>query len=180
MDSEPHSQQKLIEIPTTSGITLKQFSITDAPVIFNMIDEQRKRLTQPGVKAGSNYQTLQDVEQSILNPKNPNKLRFGIWNESGQYIGTINLTPDEDNPKRAVIGYYLGEQYQGKGYMNKAVKALVSWAFNEDSMKEIYGRVNKGNEEAERSENVLKRAGFVESGLDNNGEVVFQIQAPTK
>ncbi len=181
MDEKSRSEpQNPIEIPARyAGITLRQFSIGDAPAIFALIDQDRQRFVQPGVKAGETYKTLKDVEDSITNPKDPNRLRFGIWNNANEYIGTINLTPDKSNPQRAEIGYYLGRQYEGKGYMLKAVNTLVSWAFKNKKIEEIYGMVNKGNIESDRSVNVLRHAGFEETGVEWE-ERIFTLTKPQR
>lgn len=177
MTEKVQNLQNPIEIRISPELTLRQFTLADAPAIFALIDKNRARLTQPGVKAGEDYQTLEDVENSIRSPKNEHRLRFGIWKDD-VYVGTINITPDEDNPKRAEIGYYLGSEFEGKGYMLKAVRALVSWAFQSRGVEEVYASVHRGNEKAQESAIVLIRSGFIESGSDNE-ETIYSLQWPS-
>lgn len=72
-------------------------------------------------------------------------------------MGSINLTPDHANPNRGEIGYYLGKEFQGNGYMSRAVSALSSYAFDILGYKELYAKVAKGNT---ASEKVLAGAGY--------------------
>ena len=94
-----------------------------------MINRNRGHFSQFGDETADKYKTLRDVEESILNPKNPNRLRFGVWSSGGEFVGSINLTPDKDNGQRCEIGYYLGPEYIGKGYMLNSVLTLSTYGF---------------------------------------------------
>ena len=89
-------------------------------------------------------------------------MRFGIRNKEVTHIGTINLTPDEDNPKRGEVGYYLGEEFTGKGYTKEALVALVDHAFRDLGYEELYAKVKPAKV---ASKKVLLSDGFVESGM---------------
>lgn len=70
--------KKPIEILVRStGIRLKQFIQTDSKAIFDLINKNREHLSQFGDTTAEKYQNVESVEDSILNPKNPNRLRFG-------------------------------------------------------------------------------------------------------
>lgn len=44
-------------------------------------------------------------------------------------IGWAHVVDYKDDPQRATMGYWLGEAYQGRGYMREAAAALVPAAF---------------------------------------------------
>jgi len=155
--------QRRLEIISTDGtIILKQYALEDAKEAFALIDRNRKHLSQFDDKTADKYPTLESFEESIRNPKNVNRLRFGIWNTNGVLVGSINLTPDADNPKRGEIGYYLGGEFQHNGYMEKATRTLTYYAFNKLNYEELYAKVTIGNE---TSAKVLKKSGYIESGV---------------
>lgn len=156
--------RKPIEILIGStGIRLKQFTHSDSQAIFELIDRNREHLSQFGDTTAEKYKTVESVEESISNPKNPNRLRFGIW-DNGVLVGSVNLTPEEDDKTKGEIGYYLGAEFKGKGYMIKAVTTLTEFAFKNLGYKEIYGIVHLENF---ASQQVLKKSGF-----ENGGEVI--------
>jgi len=78
-------------------------------------------------------------------------------------VGSINITPDKDDSSSAEIGYYLGEEFEGNGYMTEAVKTLSAYAFEKLGCKKVYGKVVEGNDSSVK---VLKRCGFIETGRD--------------
>lgn len=172
MDRETQGIQNLIEIPSDSRlVTLRQFSLADAQHIFKLINKSREHLSQFGDETAAKYPTLRSVEDSITNPKNPKRLRFGVWSNKNVLVGSINLTPDENNPKRAEIGYYLGAKHMGKGYMTEAVITLTEWAFSYRGFKELYAKVHKDNA---ASAKVLLKSEFKETGRDKD-EIIFTL-----
>jgi len=165
MDQETRAKtQNLIEIPARdAGIILRQFSLADAPHLFALINRNRPHLSQFGDITAEKYKTLESVERSITNPLNYDRLRFGIWNNNGELVGSINLTPDENYSKRAEIGCYLGSEYTGKGYALNATLALCNWAFNNRKIDEVYAKVDTENP---NSPKVLLKAVFIETGIE--------------
>jgi len=153
---------KPIEIPAPHfGITLRQFTIDDAPHIFILINNNREHFEQFGDTTSEKYKTLTEVGESILHPKNEERLRFGIWNEKQEFVGSINLTPDEKNKQRGEIGYYLSPHHTGKGHMLNSLLTLTAHAFTKQGYEELYGKVHEDNI---ASQKVLMKAGFKETG----------------
>lgn len=164
--------RKTIEILVGStGIRLKQFTASDSQAIFQLIDRNRSHLSQFGDTTAEKYKTIESVEESISNPKNPERLRFGIW-DNGILVGSINLTPDNDDETKGEIGYYLGSEFTGKGYMIKTVTTLTEFAFKNLRYKEIYGKVHKDNI---GSQKVLLKSGFIEND-SVDGDLIFTLR----
>lgn len=157
-------------------VCLQQFTPADALEIFDLINTNRPHLSQHDDKTALKYPTVEAVLDSITNPSNPDKLRFAIRDEQSRLVGSINLTPDNEDPSRAEIGYYLGAQYTGQGNMTEAALLLTEYAFEELGYTMIFGKVHPDNI---KSAEVLKRAGYVETG--SKGEhVVFSIKKLSK
>ncbi|MBI2195818.1 MAG: GNAT family N-acetyltransferase [Candidatus Levybacteria bacterium] len=160
MTNEGSPVRHPIEIVSSDGeVVLRQFTPQDAEDIFSLIDNNRGHLSQFGDDTAEKYPTLESVRKSIEEPSNPNRLRFAIRNKAGVFVGSINITPEGDDPKTAEIGYYLGSEFQGKGYMGRAVESLTNYGFETLSYESIYGDVVGSNE---TSINVLLRAGYKE------------------
>jgi ribosomal-protein-serine acetyltransferase len=147
-----------------ASITLKQYVLSDSMPIFKLIDSCRSHLSQYGDNTAKKYPTLKSVQDSIRYPQNKSRLRLGIW-EGKTLVGAINLTPNEDSEGNSVaeIGYFIGERFQGNGYVNKALSRLIDYASCDLEIQMLYAKVHKDNQ---RSMNVLSRAGFQKAGIE--------------
>ena len=65
----------------------------------------------------------------------------------------------------AELGFWVAEEYQGKGYATEGSKALIKRAFNDLNIKQIYATFKKENI---ASKTVLKKLGFKYYGQLNN------------
>tara|TARA_Y100000310_G_scaffold345697_1_gene468458 strand:+ start:6404 stop:6937 length:534 start_codon:yes stop_codon:yes gene_type:complete len=72
---------------------------------------------------------------------------FGIESKiDGKLIGGIGLNHLDWDERTAHIGYYLGTEFQRKGFMSEAAGALIKYAFNELDLKELEAPIFVGNE----------------------------------
>jgi [ribosomal protein S5]-alanine N-acetyltransferase len=88
---------------------------------------------------------------------------FVVENEGGRITGGISM----GNIRRGVsqsaqIGYWMGEQHAGKGYMGAAIAMLLDHAFVAMRLNRIEAACIPRNE---RSIRVLEKAGFRREGL---------------
>jgi len=161
-----------IEIKPPKGrIILKQFSLSDAREIFELIDRNRDHLSQFGDETAKKYPTVNKVIESIQNPKNPKRLRFAIRNSEGVFMGSVNLTPDEDNSQRGEVGYYMGSEFQRRGIATEATRLLSDFAFGQLGYLTLYAKVQPDNI---ASQKVLTKAGFQETGI-KDGDKLFTL-----
>ena len=72
-------------------------------------------------------------------------------------MGEIAFTDVPDENREVEIGYGLNPEFEGEGYMTEAVQTLCEWAL---AQKEI-NHVISETENNPKSENILKRAGFL-------------------
>ncbi len=63
------------------------------------------------------------------------------------------------------LGYWLGEGYQGQGYMNESLQLVIDYAFNTLGLKRLNAACLPDNE---RSAKLLLKAGFDEEGFAKN------------
>ncbi|KAK7433657.1 hypothetical protein VKT23_020663 [Stygiomarasmius scandens] len=89
---------------------------------------------------------------------------FAIAVDEGKTcIGGIMLKPGSDTHERSMeVGYWIGEEFWGRGIATAVIHAFVRWAFQEHMRIERLGAVvTSGNEASQR---VLKKVGFVHEG----------------
>lgn len=78
--------------------------------------------------------------------------------------GFNSITP---SLKKALIGYWLGSQFQGKGIMTRVVKFLIQYGFDELGLEKIETAHALGNEPSQK---IIKAAGFIQEGTIKNAE----------
>jgi len=76
-------------------------------------------------------------------------------------IGTNTLFRLESNRHRAEIGFALGGEHWGKGYMQESLNALLGYAFSEMTLHRLEADVDPRNE---RSIKTLEQLGFQKEG----------------
>lgn len=96
----------------------------------------------------------------------------------GEAVGSIGLFPQSDiHSKNAEMGYWLSEEYWGKGIMPEAIKQIVEYGFKTFDITRIFARPFGTNKQSQR---VLEKAGFtleakLEQVLFKNGEYIDEI-----
>lgn len=85
-----------------------------------------------------------------------------VLRASGRVIGTCLLFRFEEASARAEVGYVLGQEYWGAGYMLEAIKALVAFAFEQMHLRRLEAELDPRNV---ASAKLLERLGFVKEGL---------------
>ena len=98
---------------------------------------------------------------SMTQGKDP-KTDFAILFEN-QFVGVIGFNIKDDvYSHSAEIGYWLGEEFWGKGITSAAVSAVVKLAFEIVEVKRLYTSVFEFNH---ASCKVLEKAGFIKEGV---------------
>jgi ribosomal-protein-alanine N-acetyltransferase len=92
---------------------------------------------------------------------NPNSKIFAI-SINDKPAGSIGLHLQADILKKnAEIGYWLGEEYWGKGIIKNAINQIVDYGFNNLDIVRIFARIYGTNIPSQK---VIERAGFVLEG----------------
>jgi RimJ/RimL family protein N-acetyltransferase len=82
---------------------------------------------------------------------------------NGQVAGAIGVTPKEDVYRKSIeIGYFLGEQFWGKGIATIAVDHLIHYIRDNFDVIRIYAEVFEHNDASMR---VLQKNGFHLEGV---------------
>ncbi|HEX4816144.1 MAG TPA: GNAT family protein [Nonomuraea sp.] len=82
--------------------------------------------------------------------------------ESGEFAGHLQLTQVVPALGQAMVGYSLVPAFRGRGFMTRAVRLLVDWAFARTSLRRVVAGTDATNAASQR---VLERAGFSREGV---------------
>ena len=90
-----------------------------------------------------------------------------FWIEiDGVAVGGIGVHPGEDVHRHtATVGYWLGEEFWGRGIMTEAVTAVTDLCFENFPLRRISAEVFANNPASAR---VLEKAGFTFEGCLKN------------
>jgi RimJ/RimL family protein N-acetyltransferase len=115
--------------------------------------------------------TVADAEKFVSGHQNQYRLTNFVIAVNGSLAGVIEFKPGEDvYSKRAQLGYWLGEDFWGRGIMTEAIKLITGYTFEHFDLVRIQATVNSNNLASMR---VLEKAGFVKEGILKNGIVKY-------
>lgn len=91
---------------------------------------------------------------------------------SGTILGSIGLEPDRrrEDVASKEMGYSLGREFWGKGYMTEAAKAVIDYAFREEPL--VVLAICTGPEN-KRSQRVIEKCGFQYEGTQRRGYHIY-------
>lgn len=90
---------------------------------------------------------------------------WGIFDDSGEFIGGCLLRPFHGDPTLFEIGYSIERRYWGQGLATEMVEALVAYGFTTPDISAIVAITELPNIASQR---VLEKAGFI------RGENIFE------
>jgi ribosomal-protein-serine acetyltransferase len=140
--------------------------------LFALIDGNRPHLRQwlPWVDL---TRTVEDsrafVELTLRQFSQSNGFHAGIWYQ-GELAGVIGHHRIDWSNGATILGYWLGERYQGKGLMTRSVQAFLRHAFEEIKLNRLEIRCAVGNE---RSRAIPERLGFNKEGVLHDAEWLY-------
>lgn len=161
-----------MRIKIDSELVLKKFEPADANELFSLLDANRKALRQwlpfvDGTK--SSEDSLEFIRSTQKSYDSHQSLQCGVWYQ-GRLAGAIGHHRIFWLNKWTSIGYWLGEEFYGKGTMTKAVKGLLKHSFEDLQLNcvEIAAAV-----ENKKSRAIPERLGFKEEGVLRQREWLY-------
>ncbi|MFK7808566.1 MAG: GNAT family N-acetyltransferase [Saprospiraceae bacterium] len=99
---------------------------------------------------------------------------FGIITQEGELTGVIGLVLQNDVYRlTAEIGYWLGEDYWGKGIATKAIELITKYGFEELQLERIHTGVFEFNTASMKAleKNGYKKEGIFRNNVIKNGKI---------
>ncbi|GGA70055.1 GNAT family N-acetyltransferase [Ornithinibacillus halotolerans] len=153
-------------------ITLKLLNESDAEEMFQLIDNCREYLREwlgwiDGTK--NVYDSKQFIKGCIRLYEERQGLTLGIFFH-GKLAGVIGFNSFDWTNRIGVIGYWLGNQFQGEGIMTRAVIAVIDYGFQQLGLNRIEIRAAYENY---KSRAIPERLGFMQEGQIRQGEWLY-------
>lgn len=143
----------------TERLLLRRLTNNDVEEVFALRSnpEIMKYIPRPLLKTKD--EALAHIAMMEEKIENNIGINWGITIEgSDKIIGIIGLYQIQPENHRAEIGYMSLPEYNGKGYISEAIKAVIEYGFEEMSLHSIEAVIDPDNI---ASEKVLQKNGFV-------------------
>ena len=146
--------------------------MNDAEKIYNLIDNSRSYLKEwlPWLDTSTKVEDTKEFIQGSLRGYVENKSMTAVILYKEEIVGLVSFNSINWSNKTAYIGYWLGQEYQGRGIMTKAVRALTDYAFNQLKLNKVEIRAAVENK---KSRYIPERLGFVKEGTIRQAEWLY-------
>lgn len=140
-----------------------------APEFLSLIDRSRSYLGEwlgwlDLAKTVADLQSFIDTCTNEFAEKRG--LSTGIWHQD-KIVGMTHLKEVDHTNKKAMIGYWVGEEYRGNGFAKRASRTLIDFAFHEWGLNRIEIRCATGNI---ASQTIPAKLGFQKEGVLRDNE----------
>ncbi|QDP39666.1 GNAT family N-acetyltransferase [Radiobacillus deserti] len=154
------------------NLALKLLEQQDAQRVFELIEQSREYLKQwlPWLDMTKDVSDTRTFIKGTRANYVENKGMTAAILYKKEIVGIAGFNELDWVNRSAVIGYWLGEPFAGKGIMTKVVHALVDLAFSELKMNRIDIRVASENR---RSRAIPEKLGFSIEGTLRQAEWLY-------
>src|SRR5690554_2246609 len=157
------SQELFFPVIETERLILRPLVTDDSDSllkIFSDAEVMRYWNTAP-------WATIQDaidfINESNDSMQRQESLILGVYLKStGELAGKCMLFSYDKESKRAEIGFGLGRDYWGKGYIGEAGEALIQYGFSSLGLRRIEAEIDPENESSAKA---LEKLRFSQEGL---------------
>jgi len=172
-DSSRHIVSKgLFPLQIDRDVRLSLLEPRHALDLFKLVDSNRSHLREwlPFV---DDYQSVTAAAQFITRNREEHNgktgLVAGIWAEE-LLAGVVTFDYIDWSNRTALIGFWLGRSFQGKGIMTRTCSALIDLAFNELGLNRLEISCAVENK---RCRLVPERLGFRKEGISRQREWLY-------
>lgn len=161
----------MFRAPIREGIELRVLEERHAAAVFSTVNRERAHLRQwlPWVDATlTEDDSLAFIRASLEQFASNHGFAAGIWTRGG-IIGVIGTHQINWTNRSTEIGYWLAQDFQGKGIITGACRALIAHLFAELDLHRVQIRCATGNA---KSCAIARRLGFVHEGTVREAEIV--------
>ncbi|SEU12920.1 GNAT family N-acetyltransferase [Paenibacillus sp. NFR01] len=150
-------------------LTLKLLMPEHARPMFALVERSRTRLRKwlpwvDGVREEAQMATY--IRGAAKQGSENGGFSAGLWVKEA-FAGVIGFHEIDWHNRSVGIGYWLGEGYEGQGYMTSACRAFVDYALLELELNRVEIRSATGNQ---ASRAIPERLGFIFEGVIRQAE----------
>ncbi|WBW98976.1 GNAT family N-acetyltransferase [Oceanirhabdus sp. W0125-5] len=146
----------------TERLLLKNISMDDRDFIFSQFSDDVVNKYLFDAEPVTNMKEADEIVNFFLQPEPRLDHRWILVRKSdGKKMGTCGFNCWKKTEGTVWMGYDMKQQFWGNGYMQEAIKEIISLAKKEMNIKQIDAEISVDNE---RSIHLVKKFGFILSG----------------
>lgn len=145
---------------SSQRLSLRSLSQADADAVFRLFSDPEAMRYWSSAPWDKPEQATDYIASAFAGYESGELLRMGVQVD-GQLAGVINLYNFSRQNRRCDIGYMLGRDFWGKGYMQEAMATLIDYAFRVLRLHRIEADIDPRNA---ASAKLLKSLLFVHEG----------------
>jgi ribosomal-protein-serine acetyltransferase len=159
-----------MRLEVADGAYLRLLEEPDAEELHELVDRNRAHLAEwmPWAADQTLEQTANFIRAALRRHAERNGFEMALVLDE-RIIGAAGFAGIDWVARATSVGYWLGEEHQGRGLMTRAVKSLVDHAFDELELHRVEIQAAKDNL---RSRAIPERLGFQEEGTLREAERV--------
>lgn len=164
----------MLEYRINDDIILRMFNVDDAEALFQLTLASKSYLRE-WLGWLDYIESVEDSKQNIegrikgLIETGGRPKSFAIMYK-GVLAGTIGFNEIDRGIQCGTIGYWLGQDFQGKGIMSQSFEKVIEYGFRDLKLNKIEIRVATGNV---KSRALPERFGFKEEGVIRDAEWLY-------
>ncbi len=162
----------MFHIIADQEIDLQLIQLSDCTELFNLVHHNREyfRNWLPWVDSiTSPFHFHIIIPQWLKQFQDHNGFQLGIHYHH-KLVGMIGLHSIDWYNRQTSIGYFLAQDYEGKGIMTRSVSALLHYIFNYLHLHRVEIRCGTNNK---KSCKIPERLGFQKEGVVRDGEFLY-------
>lgn len=154
----------------SGSVQLHELAHGDVDELHALIEANRGRLSEflPWAAAQTPQMTAGFVVRSEREAREGDGVQAAI-SEEGRLVGVVGLGPIDRGNLSAPIGYWIGQEHEGRGIARAAVRAICGHAFDDWGLNRLEIRVAIDNA---RSRKLAEALGFRQEGILRQSQVV--------
>ena len=142
--------------------SLRLLRLGDLDPYFKLVQRNRERLADRFVGTVSRTKTLEEaqefIEEMIRHTISNTYFPYVLIDEKEErLIGFIDLKNIDWNIPKTQIGFYIDEEYEGKGIISKALQQIINYCFEDKGFEKLFMRIHPKNLAAQK---VAEKCGF--------------------
>lgn len=147
----------------TERLFLRELRDEDIDFIFKHFSDENVCMYLYDAEPLKEVNEAREIVEWYKNSERKNHSRWGIEHkENKKIIGTCGYHCWDRINNIAEIGYDLGKEFWGQGYMTEALTSIIQNGFNNMALNRIQAFVYTDNK---RSNMLLEKLGFVNEGV---------------
>jgi ribosomal-protein-serine acetyltransferase len=153
----------MFRLPIAGGAELRILEARHVEELYELVREHRDHLRAWLPWAHAEY-TVEDtrayVRRALAEFVATGAVPAGIW-LGDRLVGTIGMHTIDWADRSTSLGYWMSEDFQGRGIMRAAFHAMLEYAFDELELHRVEVRCSTGNT---RSRSFPEKSGFTHEG----------------